>query len=699
MTKQVIVKDLLKQSFSTTIVIAIIFLSSCHREIDKYKELETTKTIAGSNSVELSKVLEHYSKKPQDSLRLKAAIYLIANIRDLLTLDTESVTQNSIYFKFLREMWNKSNKKIEQYQILNGIDSINKLYNLSPSVPVPKYVMDAKVITSDFLIENIDKAFEVWEKAPYSNKLNFAQFCEYVLPYRCSNTYMSHSRSYFINRFKDSFGSIKDINSCEEYSDIVLKDLDASFKEEFLIFSKGKLEYLLPIKFSDLLRGGLGVCYDGATLRVNALRSIGIAASLDMIPGWGNSNAQHFWSKILTKKYDNGAISDNIQIPYNNQSNLTGIFLKDEVVKQYSGLPKKIDVYYCKTIPKVFRQTFQYQTKSLKAKIQPDENIPDFFKDDRLKDVTKEYIKCFDLSLRMPGFLKENSHVYLSCFSTEDLTCVDWGTVKSGRAIFKNVGVNVLYVPSIYSSKGIIPIDNPFILDIKGNVKYIEPSKSFLKETYSQKVPYRANVMFHANSMIGGKFQFANKSDFSDSVTVHRIDKVPFYGTIVNLKKRKKYRYLIYQFKGLDRGHVAEIRFYTKDSKGNEIQLHGKLIGNTGRFGTTLENAFDNNSLSYFVPKDDSSTYIGIDLGQDYKSEITKIKFYPRSDDNCVSEGKNYKLYYWKNRWVLLDQKKAIYDETITFNKVPSNALLLLKDAEGSENRVFVYHNSKQVFY
>jgi hypothetical protein len=43
---------------------------------------------------------------------------------------------------------------------------------------------DAHVITADYLIENIDLAFEEWEKRPWNKYFTFDDFCELILPYQ-----------------------------------------------------------------------------------------------------------------------------------------------------------------------------------------------------------------------------------------------------------------------------------------------------------------------------------------------------------------------------------------------------------------------------------------------------------------------------------------------------------------------------------
>ena len=48
---------------------------------------------------------------------------------------------------------------------------------------LPK-IYDAHIITAEYLIDNIDRAFDNWQKRPWNRSLSFEDFCEYLLPYR-----------------------------------------------------------------------------------------------------------------------------------------------------------------------------------------------------------------------------------------------------------------------------------------------------------------------------------------------------------------------------------------------------------------------------------------------------------------------------------------------------------------------------------
>ena len=78
---------------------------------------------------------------------------------------------------------------------------------------------------------------------------------------------------------------------------------------------------------------------------------------------------------------------------------------------------------------------------------------------------------------------------------------------------------------------------------------------------------------------------------------------------------------------------------------------------------------------------------------------ITCLKKYPYDDTNLIEIGDLYQLFFWdKTGWKSLGKKVAT-EKKLTFDKVPQNALLLLRDlTRGKQERVFIYQNGKQEF-
>ncbi|MCD8184479.1 MAG: hypothetical protein LUE99_17010 [Bacteroides sp.] len=127
--------------------------------------IEDTLTFAGDNRQELERVLSYYEDK-RDTLKWKAARFLIANMKDKFSYDVpelDSIRQAMINVK-----------------TLNVVDKRWRGFNYKQKLKI----YDACVITADFLIENIELAFESWQRYEWGKYYSFDKFCKYLLPYR-----------------------------------------------------------------------------------------------------------------------------------------------------------------------------------------------------------------------------------------------------------------------------------------------------------------------------------------------------------------------------------------------------------------------------------------------------------------------------------------------------------------------------------
>lgn len=67
----------------------------------------------------------------------------------------------------------------DEQAVKSHCDSLqNKGYTIEKDI-----IYDIKKLTSDFLIRNIDLAFQVW-KEPWAKEVSSNDFCRYILPYR-----------------------------------------------------------------------------------------------------------------------------------------------------------------------------------------------------------------------------------------------------------------------------------------------------------------------------------------------------------------------------------------------------------------------------------------------------------------------------------------------------------------------------------
>lgn len=678
----------------------ILQMMACKSPISPPADIEHILSKAGDNRGELEDVIRHYSRQPEDSLKLRAAYFLIKNMDGMKALDTSSVESNKIYFDAIHHDWQKSRKKLESSRIKFIVDSINKDRGIvHPDKLNIRYQNELLTVSADFLIDNIDQAFHAWQNMPWSKHIPFKDFCEYILPYRCTDTYSPSFRASFFADHKKVMDSVNNSGSSFKAGGVMVRNIDSWFLEETQLFSKNP--YLRPMKFSDILKGKVGLCIDANSVKVTALRALGIPAALDEVPNWGSTNGSHYWYKIIDPANDTikALITNKNSTRSTDHIVSTSSYWPREIV--FEGIPKSIEVSYIRTVPKVYRNAFAKQKDNLAAAIKSDDEVPTYFRNQRLKDVTNQYVVSSNVTRKLNQVIDSQKYAYLCVYDNHTWKPITWGLIKHNVATFKNMGRNIVYLPAYYSHNEVVPAGNPFLLNLNGVVEEIAPEhKTQTIELYT-KYPYRNFVHFSQMCIMGGRFQFANKADLSDSVTIHKISKLPFYATEIPVNNLNKFRYLYFQFASMFTATFAEMEFYYKNEKGEDIKLNGRLIGNKGNYPSTADKMFDGDVLTTFTRQKEKETYVGIDLGTNNVKQISKIRFIPRTDDNIVTYNEEYELFYWReDAWVSLGSNKAGKTNTVLFKQVPTNALLLLKNRKGgTENRIFTYQKGKQLFW
>ncbi len=260
------------------------YLENPKRTIDIGKVLK----LSGTNCKELEKVLEHY-KDLKEYKKYNAARYLIENMPGHFGIEQvlQDTLGNIVDFDF-------SQYEAEEYSSL-----IDDLDSKGYSIIMRDKNYDLYHITGDFLIENIDLAFEVWQY-PWCSHLNFQQFCEYILPYRCQSEPLSDYRKYFKNKYFWLKDSLKNKTDVIEAASILQRHL----KEEVVYSSKiaGLYEGFLSPAMMQKVK--VGACESLANYCVLAMRSCGIPITYDQILYWARSNSGHVYNSIIAKNED-----------------------------------------------------------------------------------------------------------------------------------------------------------------------------------------------------------------------------------------------------------------------------------------------------------------------------------------------------------------------------------------------------------
>ena len=611
-------------------------------------------------------VLAYYCDTMPDKLRYKAAQFLIENMDAHYTLHNEGMDSFRL---FMDSIFRLPHGKLSYYDRM--YDSVISLYG-NALLQEPEYIYDTSLVTADYLIENIDNAFRMWN-AKWGKKYGFEHFCNYVLPYRIGNEPISSWREKYINwgyprvnKIKDSqlnhfyiYGAYKvlntDIHAAVYYSPIPLPDFPATHLDSVYV----------------------GSCRTFSDLNINRFRAVGIPAAKDFTPQWGSRSSNHEWVVMLP--------DENSCYPFGPNEKLSDHFFGRED----------------HTLPKVYRQMFAKQ-KELYPLRQCNEPKPPLFQTIFIKDVTDTYVETSDVTVNLFNRPKcqGNKFVYLAVFDDRSWQIVDWARRKGSKATFSTIGRNIVYLPVYYTEAGYIePAGYPFALYNNGDYVMLIPNNT-VRETVRLTRKYRFSYKLKqlCKCMDGGRFQVANHEDFSDSVTIAVIDSIRecrFHSLQTSCDTT--YRYFRYLAPDGSYGNVAEVEMY--DSLGRYPKVR-HMFGRRYAVGTNrLENVFDGNVLTHYERQFPDDSWAAVEFEE--PQHISEVRFLPRNDDNFIREGEQYELYYWDGRrFASIARMEGNREGVLYVDNVPTNALLLLRNhTKGKEERIFTYENGEQVWW
>lgn len=675
----------------TFILFFLLSLTACSCS-NQDRQLNTALDLAGKNRIELEKVLNHYQNEPE---KLSAAQFLIRNMIGKQVLDSNFTKFQQPYFDALANY----RKTYGSYK--NDIQFVicDSIHQQHPNLQAfPGYQSDLQILSADFLIHHIDEHFRIRNSYTWCKDIPFETFCRYVLPYTTNNCYWTEAFDFFHKRYaafkKDTVGK----HSYEEIAQIIAEEIDSSFLQDWILFVE-KYPKLLPTSFQNLVAGQAGTCVEENTYKIAALRANGIPAVLNTVPTWGNSNNPHFWTEIISGQTQH-RLYDNTQRPYFSEQDVlvNNMFWKNEHFPFTKDIPSHITLQYCRAVAKVYRVNYEMQPHSLVLSAK--EDIPDFFRNPGLEDITNQYMVSQDIQIPLWNNDNKPQYVYLCCYDYSDWKPVCWSIPKSGHATFPQMAVNVLYLPAYYINKEFIPAGEPFILMSNGKIRYLSHSlqKKEAIATFYAKVPFRLNRALQASTTLGTRFYACHRKDLKDTLLIHTIEEMPFYVDSF-ATPNKPYRYLLCDFSQKTTRisypyTIAEIKIF--DPKGRPI--HAQVTGTPGLSDKKLELLTDGDRVSYYQPSQfEKQQYVLFDFGE--PRAIGKVEFYPRSDDNRIVSGELYELFYWDGEWISLGKQVAQANQLV-YHNIPQNALFRIHNhTRGKEHRPFTYENGKQVWW
>lgn len=614
--------------------------------------------------ISFNRVFTHYSN-PKDSLKLKSARFLFNNIMYHGTI--KSKLQN-VFYQQLAKIENTSKYPACKSLIFALTDSVELLPHDY------KNVYDIDEVTEQYIISNIDAAYDKWEKGNFAQHLSFDEFCEYLLPYRVANENISNGwREELFERYKRGLESISRIDD-KKYSAYwgATQVNDLIKKERMNIQAIPHLGGVdLPIDVLKDLK--MGECRDYAFKTAYAMRACGIPVCVDFTPQWPSRPHGHHWNVVLDNNGKN--------IPFMGAESNPGYPCKDDYPKA-----------------KVFRYTFGYQTESLfNLNLNYKENIPPTLNTPFIKDVTEEYSKCANICIDVKGNAANRHFAYLAVFNNQKWTPVAFALITNGKANFKRMGRNVVYLPCIWDGT-CKPISVPILVRSNGDIVSLKPSNEGTTSLdIRRKYPTYSAVHNYSKRMVLAKFEMTDNPNFDNTIEVGSIKRNPEmdYDSIsVNLKG-KNYRYLRYVSPKKSHCNVAEIMFFNNGIRVYPINYAGNK---KPALGSNASMAFDDNLLSFYQTQDADNAMLAVDFGKPIS--IDMIKYMPRNDDNFIVKGHQYTLCYYGENGEIVYRTFTAESDTLHFSKLPNNALFILHDlTKGKEERPFTINNGKIIWH
>lgn len=607
-------------------------------------------------------VVEHYSKQDSDSMKLKAALYLIDNMQGHKSPTGDGLSK---YIDTLRTFPHKTT-----------IGKLSRAWtDCHKNGQKVSYVDDHNIITPEYLIKNIDEAFEAWQTSPWNSEVGFAHFCRYILPYKTNNEVISTKwRQELRDKYKDVIADKKEMRAT----------FAALYKAVMQNVSNSSA--FAPISLDALSYDHIGRanCEQRCILLTAVMRAFAIPAAIDYVPIWADySGVGHSWVALVMEDGTTYTMNETDEEPMMYNTIDASLFASECSAEETSHIPYQIKSK--KGVSKIYRKL--YERNALTSK-------------HRFPVINDPYIHDVSLAYGLTGQIKlkveDNSPVFLCTYVTgKDWIPIAVATPTKREVTFRHLGTDIVYLPLSITDGKYTAFSTPILLTNDNQMEHFPMfAQTNLTRTNSinidRKYPLCNYMPNQWKNMVGAVFEGDNTPDFTSPDTLAVISSMPYGTTTISLNSDKAYRCIRFKCPDGKIALLAELEFI-----GAEGTVKGKAISE-GVDINTIKYLSDNDCETRIKARKD-----GYWVGADFRQEknICSIRFSPVSDGNGIQPYHLYELYGFDTRWRLLG--RAIGKETqVTFKNVPQGALLLLKDkTKGKEERIFIYHNGKQIWY
>lgn len=385
-------------------------LCGCGRELRQAR-----KTAEATGNPDMHRVVDACADDPQ---KLAAAVFLMENLDghhtrtfDLIDNSTGEVSPVSLY---------RPDITSDNYR--SYLDSLGLTIRYRTD-------QDVQTVTAEYLIRNIDQAFDGWRGNPWSQHYSEDVFLRYILPYRISTEELTDWRTYFIERYTPMIDTMTGQRDVRGVARLIIRDVKSWF-----VFQTDALLLKPALTPQEAFAHGKGECGSIANVFVLALRAMGIAATVDRIPVWGTSNGGHAEA-----------------VYFDEDGNPVMLGTGDWLAAQP---------------PRVYRTEFERLSEQQRA-----DNIYDM---PYYRDVTADYVATSDIAMTFESAPEGSERAALAVFGNEHWRPIVAGQRREadGRYVFERIGRSILYMPVCVEGRSVRLAGRPFHLDPRGNVQY-----------------------------------------------------------------------------------------------------------------------------------------------------------------------------------------------------------------------------------
>ena len=641
--------------------------------------MERVMKSAGKNRVELQKVLTHYA---HDSLKLEAAKFLIVNMEGAYSTDPKIQAAYAPFYRIFDEVMQKYDYRIDK-KCGEEIDSLWGVFCFVHSDSLQgERLEDAVGLDAATLTDEIDLAFEAWQGNVYTRNCSFADFCEYILPYRRANgLVIDDSRREFYRRHHVDFYASRDKTDFIAETDSLL----------YLYKEITHAPYYVPeipiVMAERLEQVKLGTCEQRCWFNSLLLSSLGMASAIDFVPSWGNRNGGHAWNVIIV----------------DGQSYAFEPFWDDDRWKYkriYNN--RSCDALWGKfRLPKVYRLTFANHVEGPAADSRVvQEDIPMLFRNAKKRDVSAEYFETQDVTLALtPDTLSGGTprYAYLSVYNYWDWTPVQWGKIENGSVTFRQMGRDIVYTPTYYVNGKSIPAGPPFWLQADGSLRLLQPAADKSRvviRNYAGQVPFEENRANLA-SLVGAEL-WGMKEGRKDKLLYTFADTLQIGPQQFKLQGGNNAYRLVRLYLPASTVALGDLSFYDAERK---VLPNVKVLTPLTSTNTHEEPAMCVDGLGDTVFKGEvSGGYIEFDLGA--SAVLSSVSVTPYINE-WMNPQNRYELAYWDyNGWQKVGEQQGS-GSYLVFEDVPQGALLRLSDCDRfnkEHHRIFLYEEGKVIW-